>query len=386
MGVPDLTKFEDGIAKTGFALEFKVSEAFRRAGWSVINNKYYVDDVVGSVREIDLIAYKVSKIEEIRIYSAVVVSCKKNDKNAWALVAKKLHRTDPNKNWYPLHNWSNHPILDFSLRKRPWSSDYIKDAATHEFFGKLIEPQNDIFAFQELNKVSGAPKDDTSIFQAINSLMKAQGYEIETRNKQPKTSILRKDKSFYNFTLLSVVDSDLLRIFMSDDSDGENLLMNSEEVSAEKYIGSYIINEREVTARINFIRAESIDEYIDALDDLHDFNVSFCQHKIDEYYDKPFVDRETSDVLISLFRARVSWSINRLLERSSLSFESKSLTLWWRESVKTLEIELPFNTKIIDHLNRDDELQKKVGTALEDVYRYKGPFVFGMGFDDEIPF
>ena len=53
----DLAKFETQIQKTGFDLENRTAQALRTAGWTVISNKYYVDDFEESVREIDLIAY-----------------------------------------------------------------------------------------------------------------------------------------------------------------------------------------------------------------------------------------------------------------------------------------------------------------------------------------
>ncbi len=47
------------LEKTGFGLEYTVSSILENDGWTVINNKYYIDDVQGSAREIDIIAYKV---------------------------------------------------------------------------------------------------------------------------------------------------------------------------------------------------------------------------------------------------------------------------------------------------------------------------------------
>ena len=40
-----LKRFSENIKKTGFPLEFATTEALRKHGWSVITNKYYIDDV-----------------------------------------------------------------------------------------------------------------------------------------------------------------------------------------------------------------------------------------------------------------------------------------------------------------------------------------------------
>ena len=50
--------FEKNIEKTGYVLEFNVSSLLQKHGWSVINNKYYIDDVQPAVREIDIVGYK----------------------------------------------------------------------------------------------------------------------------------------------------------------------------------------------------------------------------------------------------------------------------------------------------------------------------------------
>ena len=73
----DTKKLEAQIRKTGFVLENQVAQTLKSAGWTVISNKYYVDDFEDSVREIDLIAYQVAKIQHFDVYTVLIVSCKK---------------------------------------------------------------------------------------------------------------------------------------------------------------------------------------------------------------------------------------------------------------------------------------------------------------------
>jgi hypothetical protein len=84
----DLSKVVAGISKSGFVLEHRVSEMLRAEKWSVINNKYYIDDVQESAREIDLIAYKTSRRADFVVFTALVISCKKSDENAWAFLIR----------------------------------------------------------------------------------------------------------------------------------------------------------------------------------------------------------------------------------------------------------------------------------------------------------
>ncbi len=89
-------KYAEGIRKTGFVLEYKVANTLRKAGWTVISNKYYEDDFEGSVREIDLVAYKASKIQQIDVYTTLLISCKKSDSDIWALLSRDINLKDPN--------------------------------------------------------------------------------------------------------------------------------------------------------------------------------------------------------------------------------------------------------------------------------------------------
>ena len=103
------------IRKTGFVLENEIAQTLKRSGWTVISNKYYVDDSEETVREIDLVAYRVSKIQHFDVYTVLIVSCKKSDTNAWALLARPINLKDPNSDWWPLHAWSNDKALAFQL-------------------------------------------------------------------------------------------------------------------------------------------------------------------------------------------------------------------------------------------------------------------------------
>jgi predicted RNA binding protein YcfA (HicA-like mRNA interferase family) len=45
----NIKEIERGIEKTGFRLEFDISNILEDNGWTVINNKYYVDDLQSTV-------------------------------------------------------------------------------------------------------------------------------------------------------------------------------------------------------------------------------------------------------------------------------------------------------------------------------------------------
>ena len=45
------------IRKADFALQHEVTRLLRKAGWTAINNKYYIDDNEDTGREIGIVAY-----------------------------------------------------------------------------------------------------------------------------------------------------------------------------------------------------------------------------------------------------------------------------------------------------------------------------------------
>ena len=70
-----LDRFSNEIRKTGFELEYRISEYLRARGWAVITGKYYVDDLQDTVRELDIVAYRSGKVEHFRVVTTIIISC-----------------------------------------------------------------------------------------------------------------------------------------------------------------------------------------------------------------------------------------------------------------------------------------------------------------------
>jgi hypothetical protein len=67
LAAKELERFAAGIANTGFVLENQIVQQLRDAGWTVISNRYYEDDLGGTVREIDVLAYRVTNGNEFDV-------------------------------------------------------------------------------------------------------------------------------------------------------------------------------------------------------------------------------------------------------------------------------------------------------------------------------
>jgi len=366
-----LSVFETEIQKTGFVLENRITQLLRNAGWSVISNKYYVDDASETVREIDLVAYRVNQIKHFHVFTTLLISCKKNEANLWALLARKAEHSAPNSDWWPLHAWTNDKPLNFVLSQKDVPRRYHDNLAKAGVSQALSLPKHEVFAFQEMNRQSGAPRNDSAIFAAVTSLMKAQAYELGALPKR------RKDPAVYQFNLLSIVDADLIRL----DFDGEKI--RARPIEAEHYIARYIIGKQETFARIRFLKADAVERELPDYERLHKANLTWFSEQFDGFFKDAVKDMAKIDVLLPQFRREIS---SRLGHRASHvgidAFDSKEVLLYWSASAGKLAVGVPAGIRVAEFLNRDAEAKKIVAEALKKVFRYEREFQF----EEEIPF
>lgn len=368
----DPEKVREAIRSTGFNLEFQVSEQFRKAGWGVINNKYYVDDTQGSVREIDLVAYKVEKVGQVSVYTTLIVSCKKSEERVWALLSKELRRNDPNIDWHPQHVWSNEPKLNYMLTKTNWVPAYIDACKRLAVYDELISPDRHIFAFQEVSKGAYACQNDTSIFGSISSLMKAQGYEIGAlRVRKPSDR-----PSVYLFGLISVVDTEIIRIDYSPDGS-----TRAKPIDDDRYIGSYIINQKEMTARIHFVTAKAFAKILPKYNELHECNAATVADLLEKFYVGLLEDDERAALVDEGFHDEVFLVLNRSISKVTNKWNSGKYKA--RKGLHAPCVEVyGASGSDVEILNASEEAKRIVSKALELHYQYQGPWKF----DEEIPF
>lgn len=359
------------IRKTGFVLENEVAQVLRASGWTVISNKFYVDDSEESVREIDLVAYRVTKVQHFDVYTVLIVSCKKSDANAWALLAREINLKDPNSDWWPLHAWSNDKALAFQLAANGRARAYHEAAQRNGVSDSLSLPEVEVFAFQEMDKSTGKPQNDKPIFSAITSLMKAQAYELSAlpgRKKAP---------AVYQFNLLSVVDTDLVRLMFSGSE------IKQTDVNTEHYLARYIIRKREVFARVRFIRAGVFASVLEDYGRMHHANCKWFAAECDSFYSGILEDWSRSDTLLEdftrKFRLQVGW---RLQDHFKREFELGKPALYWDKSTNTPRIGFELPDDIIKYMSEDDGIKKFLADALRSIYRYDGQF----SIDFDIPF
>lgn len=360
------------IKKTGFVLENRIAQMLRAAKWTVISNRYYVDDTEESIREIDLVAYQTTKVQHFDVYTTLIISCKKSETNLWALLARDINLKDPNSDWQPLHAWSNDKAVTYQLNNTGAAKRYHEGAHRFGVKNVLQTPAVEVFAFQEMNKTSGAPQNDKSIFAAITSLMKAQAYEVGALPQR------KKNPAIYQFNLLSIVDTDLVRLMFSGKT------IEAASVEDEHYIARYIIKKRESVSRIRFVQSEKFEKILPEYSKLHAANCHWFDAECNDFYRDVMKDSKRVALLIDEFRKEIKWHFYWPFTENRLKPpEAETLNIFWNDRNDSVTLWGAFGEKGLSVLNADEKVKEHVAKALLKINRYSGSFEFE---DDDMPF
>jgi hypothetical protein len=367
----ELKRYIEAVSSTGFVLEHSVSKLLRSKGWQVINNRYYIDDRDKAVREIDIIAYKVGKAEYVNIFTALIISCKKNEANTWAFFVRNFDGVDPNRNLQPLHVWTNDKALAHVASGRHFSQRYQRRGKMTGGRFALEDPDFDVFAYQEMRKANGSPQNDKNIFASVTSLMKAQAHELAILPSR------KQEPSLYVFFLLSVVDTDLIRILFKDGP------KTAEKISEQTYIARYIVRDENYEARIRFVNFAALEEVVEQYGFLHEFNCNFFARSRAEFYEDIFKDAIKREVYTPEFIRKISFYVGRAVYEATGQFElPKSVGFSYDRKNETLFLYFSQWPNLHEKFNEMATLRSIVKQALLEIFRYEGEFV--IGYDDDI--
>jgi hypothetical protein len=358
------------ISKTGYVLEHEIAQHLKTKSWSVISGKYYVDDSEETPREMDLIAYRVSRLDndEADLYTVLIISCKKSDENAWALLARDANLKDANTDYWPLHAWSNDPALTYQLARPARSKAYHDGVRALGVLEAMADPQVDIFAFQEMNKTTGAPKNDKAIFAAMMSLVKAQAYELASLPTRKKT------KAVYQFNLISVVGSDMYRLMFAAAGTG----ISSTKIESEHHVARYIVSKRESFSRIRFLTSRAFASALDDYARLHIANVRWFSVEHAAFYKDVMADEKRVNARLNDFHAKIKHHVKLRVESQFKNLKNflEEPFLFWDAKTNTVELVYFESDDITEWMGSSDSIKKVVEEALNAVYRYAGPFRF----------
>jgi len=361
--------YADNIKSTGFILENKVSDFLNESGWGVINNKYYIDDVQNVAREIDIIAYKASKVEDILVYTTLIISCKKNEENVWALLVKNIKENDPNIDYEPLKNWSNHPLINYQLNV---NNKDRKSLPEGEIYNELFNVSKNVFAFQEMNRKSGKANNDKNIFNSISSLMKAQSYELSSLSQR------KKERCVYFFHLVSLIDSQLVLLECEGD------LIHPSEVDSHTIISNYIINGESTASKINFTTLNGFLSNLVFYGKLHSHYVNHVRRCFSDFYHEAILNHDKCNLLAKELWRKYHYKMRMEVIKTLGIYDQFTIEgVWLSGDVIIVDINTK-NNQLIELLESNNKIKEHVRGYIEDVFKMK--VLNNISFMEDIPF
>ncbi|AJI47469.1 hypothetical protein IB633_07675 [Francisella philomiragia] len=257
------------------------------------------------------------------------------------------------------------------IKNKGWKDKYLNN---NDKYGSNILsniPENNIFAFQEMDKSKGSPKNDKNIFNSIVSLMKAQAYEMNALSERKKVPCV------FQFNLISVVDAELARVDFSDSK------IDVHNVEEEVYVADYIINKKQTSSKIHFVQSSYFDKYLKNYESLHKANVLSFKADYENFYSDITQDYNKQEVFLDDIKNDMYWHINISLRTiGSKPIDKSDISLWWNKKEKVLEFGVLLNDQEIKKLNDDTKLINQLQKTFKKYFHYEGQCIFSEG----IPF
>jgi hypothetical protein len=309
-----------------------------------------------------------------------MISCKKSEENVWALISREKNPKDPNINWFPLHLWSNAISINYMMKeeKGDWRADYVHSRSG--LFQRIFSTESHIFAFQKMDKQRATKKGSERIFSSVDSLIKAQTYEMASLPERK-----RDDRCFYSFNLLVVVDAPLINVRLEAE-------IKANKISDDRYIANYIVNGSETCARIHFVQYDALDSVLRQYNNLQEHSADFFARMRNRFFDGVMQDHRRRGALQEMFTSALRSSVYFALTGSNfhIGYADLSLSLWWNKEKKIALIQVYDEKGIIEaknndgsvmaKLNNDARLMKKTGKIFSQLYKYEGEFQFEPGY------
>jgi len=352
--------------KTGFMLEHDVASIFENSGWTVIHNRYYLDDVQAIQREIDLLVYKVSKYEDTSIFTTIIISCKKSSFKDWVFLTRDAKGTKVNLNTEPFTYWSNDDVVNYQLAGRKISEINLLDQKRASRFKKLFKYDKVVYGFREYDnkKVNNKLENDTGIYDSIISLIKSQSFELDSLPTRRKNG-----NYYYNINLLAIADVN--RFIEIECRENET---KEKQVDRIIYVNRFLVNRQQHNARVVFTRFENLKRIVSDFDFLHEANCKIVSTGTSNFYEKLlYKEFSARHLLVKKHRNRLLDSLKWRLNSEFTIENTPNLYLeYTKENGFELEIDFPEN--IIDYINKDDRITNMTKDWLKEYFRYEGDF------------
>lgn len=370
----------DAISHTGFPLEHEICNILKDQGWSIISNRYYIDDIKGTEREIDIIAYQISDIgDDVEYITTLVISCKKSEQNRWCFLTRDADKASGNINWTPLHFCSTDKRLKYILetQNNQLISRYLANRALYH----LYSFNHQVFAFQVIqdskkkeDKEKGnlCVKSNEDIYNSIITPIKAISAEKKSRFEKYHNQA----KRCYLFYAISIFDGEMFEVKF--DSDGKQ---NIDEIDNIKYLNRHIINNVDDFYIVDFVTKENFGYRLNLYDILHKENTRYLNRMFADFYIDIFKHPERVDLFWKEFEAEVGFWVRYNIRRiTDQEIDYRYYALDYELVEQCLIIDIGCRKAITENqwdiLNNSSELCEIFQYNLEKFFRYTGKFKF----------
>lgn len=377
-------KLSEDVQSTGFPFEQYVSVLLKKHGWVIIPNRYYIDDVKGIEREIDILAYKyyVDEEEQITFYTSLIISCKKSKQYKWCFFTRDADKEDVNVNYFPFHYFTNDERLKYEMESHLSTIEeaYKKDKSVQGIysFPKTIISYQEYYAKHQPEKCPFPKNEDiyNSIVSTIKALESEKG-QINSRLKNKKNKKFRV--RFYSFHLLSLFDGEMVECSFDDDCN-----TSIDVVNEMKYLNRHIVNKQENFYFTHFITKDYVEKCLSSYDNLSALNQKIIPAMISSFYKDIFNVNEKVRIFWDDFVSETQWAISYTLQKYyNTPISTKIVEFGYENNILNLDIDTSTvdvpNVKesdIYKCLNNNEKLKHHLQSQLLKYYRYSGEFKF----------
>lgn len=372
----------DAISHTGFPLEHEICNILKDQGWSIISNRYYIDDIKGTEREIDIIAYQISDIgDNVEYITTLVISCKKSEQNRWCFLTRDADTTSANINWTPLHFCSTDKRLKYILETQ--NNQLVSRYLANRALNHLYSFNHQVFAFQVIQNSKKQPdkekgnlcvKSNEDIYNSIITPIKAISAEKKSRFEKYHNQA----KRCYLFYAISIFDGEMFEVKF--DNKGNQSI---DEISGIKYLNRHIINNVDDFYIVDFIAKENFNNRLKLYDILHENNTQYLSGMLDDFYVNIFEHPERVDLFWKDFEADVNFMAHYYIkEEVGLESDYRYNTLYYKfqEDDQCLLIDISYDIRLYaaqwEALNNMRDLRNMFRYHLRKYFKYVGKFKF----------
>lgn len=299
----------------------------------------------------------------------MIISCKKNEENIWALLVKNIKPNDPNIDYEPLKNWSNHPILKYELEANNKEKKGLPVGIIYE---KIFNVSKNVFAFQEMNKKNGRANNDKNIFNSITSLMKAQSYELTSLSSR------KKERSVYFFHLISLIDSEMILLECAGDE------IHPSGTESHTIISNYIINGESTASKINFMTLNGFLTNEVYYQKLHEHYVNYINDCFSNFYIEALSNIDKRQILTKELWKKYGAKLSLEVMRDFKIYDRFSIDdIWPTENSLIIEINTK-NKQLGELLEGSEKIKDQLRFYIEDIFKIRVDKT--IAFIDDIPF